>query len=56
MTYYKFIFIVPPDLARAIADTAWALRMSKADFVRECIQSRLRQITQANVRVGESND
>ena len=56
MTYYKFLFIVPPDLARAIADAAWNLRMTKAEFVRDCVRSRLMDITHANLREGESND
>jgi hypothetical protein len=56
MTYYKFLFIVPPDLARAIADAAWTLRMTKADFVRDCIRSRLRDIKHSDHHCTTSDD
>ena len=50
MTYYKFLFIVPRDLAKEIENAAWALRMCKAEFVRECIRCHLKDIKQNNWR------
>jgi hypothetical protein len=44
MNYYKFIFIMSPEMSVDVVEAAHSLYITKSDFVRECISYVVNQL------------